>query len=94
MKVVLQIIQNCSMSLKNFKLAKEIRLEGVKHFPENIHMLVNEARYLVENNNVEKGIELYNKAIEIEPEKTELYIFLGKLYANIKHNGVTAKSFF
>ena len=86
---VLQQVVEVAWSLERHQEAIRYALRAAEVAPSNPELLERLAAFLIQENDVERAVELYEKAIELQPDKAKtagyirLKMLVGQLYAQL-----------
>ena len=65
---------------KEIDKCKETLEKGIKAYPNNINLMIDELNIYLKNNQKDKAIDKFKKAIELDPTNTSLLSVLGSIY--------------
>lgn len=65
---------------KDMDKCKETLEKGIKAYPTNINLMIDELNIYLKNNQKDQAIEKFKKAIELDPSNTSLLSVLGSIY--------------
>lgn len=80
--IVYQLEGNCLDGMGKTKEAIKAYNRGLERFPDAVLLYVEQGKIAEKNEDYDKAAELYEKAIEVDPEQPLAYFFLALLYSD------------
>lgn len=68
------------MEKKEMDKCKETLEKGIKAFPTNLNLMIDELNIYLKNNQKDQAIEKFKNALELDPSNTSLLSVLGSIY--------------